>query len=439
MHKILNNLSWIVAEKVLVLISNIFILIIIANHYGSSTFGFYQYAMSITVLVSILLLLIDGRIVKKEYEFYSFKTVVLNTTLGKLFLGIISFSIGLIVILFSNRGSEYSNILVILLLNIIIINLSFGIQNYFEYHLQSKKVVIASNIATIISVTFQIIAVYLNFPIIAIAIILVISNLIKLIIIVFQYLLISKNYEKGEISVSLIKKIITYSIPLSIAASAAIIYTKVDQVMLGNMINDSSVGVYAVSTKMLNVATILILPIQVSVFPKMLELYKHNKDKYLKFYKSLTCTLTLISLFIIVIALLLGNLLIGIIFSEEYQASFKIFQIQIFVSLFMYNAALRSSHFTITEDTKIIMVTQIIAVVLNILLNVVLINFIGIYGAAIATVLTQFFSLFISNLFFKNSKILFEIQLRGFNVFNGYKDLKNIILNYKKKERNNEN
>ena len=54
----------------------------------------------------------------------------------------------------------------------------------------------------------------------------------------------------------------------------------------------------------------------------------------------------------------------------------------------MYNAALRSGHFTLTKSTNILMVSQIMAVFINIVLNYLLIPYVGIYGAAIATVVT---------------------------------------------------
>ena len=52
----------------------------------------------------------------------------------------------------------------------------------------------------------------------------------------------------------------------------------------------------------------------------------------------------------------------------------------------------------------------------------------GIIGAAIATAVTQFLSLFVSNLFCKDSKNIFWIQLKGINPLNIIrKDLKKLF------------
>ena len=100
---------------------------------------------------------------------------------------------------------------------------------------------------------------------------------------------------------------------------------------------------------------------------------------------------------------------------DDYSKSMDVFKILVLGTFFMYNAALRSSHFTLTKCTYVLMVSQIIAVFVNIVLNYLMISKYGIYGAAVATVITQFVSLFLSNLFFKKSKNIFWIQISGLN------------------------
>ena len=76
----------------------------------------------------------------------------------------------------------------------------------------------------------------------------------------------------------------------------------------------------------------------------------------------------------------------------------------------MYNSILRSSHFTITENTKVLMISQLAAVLINIILNYVLIPKFGIIGATIATTSTHFLSLLVL--------IYFLCKVRKFFIFN---------------------
>ena len=70
------------------------------------------------------------------------------------------------------------------------------------------------------------------------------------------------------------------------------------------------------------------------------------------------------------------------------------------------------------------MISQIAAVFVNVGLNLALIPTIGIYGAAIATIITQFSSLFLSNMFFQNGREVFTIQLKALNPIHLFNDLK---------------
>lgn len=62
------------------------------------------------------------------------------------------------------------------------------------------------------------------------------------------------------------------------------------------------------------------------------------------------------------------------------------------------------------------MISQIVSVALNIILNYVGIRLFGLFGAALAAVITQGFSLLISNLFFgKEGRQVFVWQIKGLN------------------------
>ena len=413
--KILKNVSWLIFDKIFMLLLGLIVVVKVANHYGPSEYGFYQYALSINILLGVIALFVDGRVVKKHYKGKNEGYIIYNTTIAKLALSIVSLIIGILILLVIGRGIKFNTIYLLLLMNNIVINLAFGIQNYFEYRLKSKNVVIASNIANIISAALQLTAIFLDFSIISIVTIILIASFIKLLILFYQF---EKSFSIKILTTanrSLISGIIRESAPLAIAAIAAIVYNRIDQVMLGAMLGVNEVGIYSISSQMITVVAIAISPIQISVYPKMIEWYNSNIDIYYKKYQAITSLTTWIYIAGTAFAFIVAPVLFDKFLGAAYSKSLDVFRVQVFGALFMYNAALRSSHFTLTGNTNIMMVSQIIAVFVNIVLNYLMIPEIGIYGAAAATVITQFFSLFLSNLFFKNGRKIFWLQLKGLN------------------------
>jgi len=211
---------------------------------------------------------------------------------------------------------------------------------------------------------------------------------------------------------------------LAIAAAAAMIYARTDLVMIGAMLNLEQVGIYSISIQIMSAVIIAIVPIQVSIYPKMLEWYKESQDIYYERYQIISSLVTWLFILGAMVVLIVAPIIFDNLFSDKYSESLDILMIHLIGAIFIYNAVLRSSHFTIVNYTKVLMISQIVAVFINILLNYFLILEFEIIGAAIATVVTQFLSLFLSNLFYKGSKNIFWIQLRGFNLFSFFqKDL----------------
>lgn len=415
LKRILANTGWMLLDKVLILILNLVVTVRIANYYGTLGYGTYQYAVSVVALFEICVTFVDARVLKKRYTSEKAEELVWNATITRMLFSVVSLVGGVIYLLFSGENGEYYVIFIVLLINAIIINLRFGMQNRYEYLLKSKKVIIASNIALTIGGVLQLLAVSLHLSILVIAIITAFSSLVSLTIVYIQYRkdfgrIIQVKYKKD-----LVYGFVRESLPLAIAASCAIIYSRCDSIMIGNMLSKDQVGIYAIAIKLISVVQIGIAPVRESVYPKMIELYSIDRERYGKRYVQITALLT----WIYIIGVLTSFIILPYAFrflKPEYAKSFPIYQVYVIGTLFMYNAGLRAGHYTLINRGNILMYSQIISVILNVILNYVLIKNVGIFGAAIATGITQGISLLISNLFFgEDGREVFKWQIKGLN------------------------
>ena len=413
--KVFNNFSWLILDKLILALVSLIVLLNVANYYGPYDYGLYQYALSLNLIFGVVLFFVDGRVVIKFFNKGDEFRVVFNSVIAKVFLSLISLIIGIFLLALIEAPQQFNHIYLLLLVNNVVVNLVFGIECYFNFHLKSKNIVIASNISNVLSAFFQLGAISLNLSIVAIMWVVLFSSVIKISIIFIQFL---KHYDNSMtlvIEKSLIYLILKESVPLAIAAAAAMIYARTDIAMIGAMLDIEQVGIYSVSVQIMSVIIIAIVPIQVSIYPKMLEWFEENKEVYYEKYQIISSLVTWLFILAAIIAILVAPIFFDNLFSDEYSKSLDVFMIHIIGALFMYNAILRSSHFTITGHTNVLMISQVIAVFINILLNYLLIPNFGIIGAAIATSTTHFLSLFLSNLFFKNSKRIFWIQLKVIN------------------------
>lgn len=422
---VLINVGWMLFDRVFILILNLLVTVHIANYYGRQGYGTYQYAVSVIAIFDILIAFVDSRVIKKAYNSQDASTLVWEATLSRILFSAVALIIGFIYILISRSDVVYNTIFFLLLCNSIVLNAKFGMQNRYEFILQSKKIIIASNISYIIGGALQFFAVTLKLEITVIAFIAVFSSAISLVIVYIQY---RKDFGKLKIpNVKFVqlKPLIKESMPLAIAASCAVIYSRCDSIMIGNMLSMSDVGIYAISVKLISIVQIALSPIRESVYPKLVQLYSNSKKEYEVKYIQISSALTWI--YIIGVSASLFILPVGFkVLKPDYYEALSIYNIYVIGIFFMYNAALRAGHYTLINRGNILMYTQIISVLLNIVLNIVLIKFLGLYGAAIATVLTQSLSLMVSNLFWgEDGRQVFIWQLKAINPINLIKLLSN--------------
>ena len=414
-QKILSNIVWMLFDKVFILVLNLLVTVRIANYYGSLGYGTYQYAASVVALFEIVITFIDARVVKKCYNTEDPSELVWNATVSCTIFSAISIFGGILYLLVCKENIEYKTLFSILIINSAVLNLRFGMANRYEYLLMSRKVIFASNIALSVGGILQLIAVSLRLSIVAIAIINLFSSVISLIIIWLQYRIQFGKLVRRQIKKRLILELIRESLPLAIAASCAIIYSRCDSIMIGNMLSKSDVGIYAIAVKIINIVQIGLSPVRESVYPQMIELYNSDKKKYEQRYLQVTSLLT----WIYIVGVLASFVVLPFAFrflNPEYEKAYPLYQIYVIGTFFMYNAALRAGHYTLINRGNILLISTVISMAVNIVLNYFGIRQFGINGAAIATAVTQCISLMISNLFFhKDGREIFCWQIKAIN------------------------
>ncbi len=402
-------------DKIFILILNLVVTVRIANYYGTLGYGTYQYAVSVAALFEVFVTFVDARVVKKRYTSENPEELVWNATITRLMFSVVSLTGGIIYLLFSGEKGDYYAVFLVLLVNVIIINLRFGMQNRYEYLLKSKKIIIAGNIALTIGGALQLLAVSLRWSILAIVAITAFSSFLSLTIVYIQYRKDFGRLIQGRYKKDIVFSLIRESLPLAIAASCAVIYSRCDSIMIGNMLSKEQVGVYAIAVKIIAVVQIGIAPVRESVYPQLIELYSSDRNEYARRYVQITAILT----WIYIIGVLASFIVLPYAFrflKPEYDEAFSIYQVYVVGTFFMYNAGLRAGHYTLINRGNILMYSQIISVILNVILNYILIKTIGISGAAIATGITQAVSLTVSNLFFgETGREVFWWQMKGLN------------------------
>lgn len=428
--KIINNIGWLIFDKVFILLLQFFIGVKIANYYGATLFGQYSYAISLVAFSNIFFELINSRVLKKYYTKNNFNILVFNTNFFKNSIAIILFFIPIIYKFFYKIDNILFYLLLLLCLDNILMTSTSGIENFFEYKLEAKRIVISNNIVKIISYFLQYICMALNKGIIFIAIVRCIGSLIRVIILKYQYnnsYLRKLENKVRKLDIKLIGKIINESKYLWFSVVSFLIYTQTDRLMINHYLGIEEVGVYTIGMQLSSVLAILIGPIQNSLFPKFLELYRNDYQKYYNFYKLTNTIITQFYLIITLISIIVVKYTFKYVYSSQYDGAILIYSILAFSVFIKANGSLQTSHMTIKNITKKSFYKTLVSLILNIILNILLIPKYGINGAAIATLITQFIALFLIDFFIKEYQEQAIIQLKSLNLIYLIKEIKKYL------------
>jgi O-antigen/teichoic acid export membrane protein len=208
----------------------------------------------------------------------------------------------------------------------------------------------------------------------------------------------SNTYKISTIKLS--KKVFIYAIPLSVMSIFAWFTTYFDRFAIEHYLEVSEVGIYSASYGVGTKFAIVLIPIFLAAITPIVYGQYNLKEKKLiieKYAKSY-----MILAFIIIFIVYLAYPFIGLyLLSEQYEAGFHIIpsiNLGYFLLTFSY---IFESLFYSESKTSYILYLNVLAALLNIILNIILIPIYGIDGAVIATVLSSAVKLIVVFLVYK--------------------------------------
>ena len=417
--KITQNIGWLMFDQFFILFLQFIVGVKVANYYGAELYGKYSYAMSLVGFSGIFFEILNSRVIKKYYTEENFNKIVYNITFLKNSIAIILFLVPIFLKVVLEIDNTLFYLLIFMCLDNILSTTTFGIENFFEYKLESRRIVISNNIVKIISYSLQYICMLLNMGIIVIPIIRCVGSFTRVCLLKYQYkkyYLINKKI-KNKLNIKLLWKMIDESKFLWITFVSFLIYTQLDKLMINYYLGEEEVGIYTIGIQLSGILSILIGPVQNSIYPKMIELYKESYEKYYNFFLLSNTMITQLYLVLTISSIIVVRYLFRYVYEPEYSPAIIVYSILAFSVFIKAVGSLQTSHLTIKGLTQKTFYKTLAGLILNIVLNSLLIPKYGINGAALATLITQFFVLIFLDFFIKEYREHAFVQLKSFNTF----------------------
>jgi O-antigen/teichoic acid export membrane protein len=424
------NTGWMFAEKGLRLIAGVFIGAYVARYLGPSQYGLLNYVISLVYLVSVFSYVgLETIIVRELVRDESKRDSMLGTAFVlRLTAAVIAY--GLLIVINESVDTDRTTKSLVYIIGCSAMIETFGVIDYFFQAKVWAKYIVWSQMTALAGVSIFRIALVLNH---AELVWFAWTSVIDLFIVssglIFFYINNSFSLFNWRFDKHMARTLLSNSWPLIFSSIAGAISLKIDQVMIKWMMGDGANGNYGVAVRLSEMWNFIPVAICGSLFPAILNAKIASNELYLTRLQRLYDLMVVISLSIAIAMTFLSGFIVHVLFGDAYADSATILTIYIWSSVFLF-VGIANGKWVISENLqKFRMVSSIGGALINIVLNLILIKWIGLYGAAFSTLISYMFAYYLSFLFTEKTRPMFISISRSLNLFTLMKRVINSLKN----------
>lgn len=408
---VLHNSGWLIADKIFKAVVTIVVGAWVARYLGPAEYGKLAYVLAIVAFFQVVSTLgLDGIVVRDIAKNKEDAGVILGTTfMMRLIVGIVCW-LGLVMFMVLMYGWGNENVWLALFIGGgLIFQAADTIDLWFQSQTQSRRTVLAKFIAVLISSSLRMVFIILKAPLIYFAVGLLVEFGIAALALYFSY----QRFRCGQNWIAQVKKrgreSLTESWPFILSSVSIVVYMRIDQVMIRNILGESELGIYsaaiALSTGWYFIANI----IYSSILPSLTRIKDQNEQLFLHRLAIMFRLLIFASLTLTAVIIWQGKNLIQLIYGAKYVKGSTALSIHVLTNISVFLGVGQGVWIINYKKSKLFLIQTLVGGVISIVLNMIFIPLFGISGAAMSATLSFFSSAILTNFFIERE--LFKLQI----------------------------
>ena len=278
---IAQNLFWAVTGKVVQLLSGLLVGIIIARYLGPERYGLMNYVISYVFLFQTFAIFgLDQIEVREEARGEQPYQKIIGTAFGiKMLLSMVFMAL-VVLTSWMADADGYTTLLIAIYSFTIILNSFSVVRNYFFAIVQNEYIVKSEIARTAIGICIKLVLLVLH------------ANLTWFIAAyAFDGVLLSTGYfvayqakvgsvREWTFSAPYARFLLKESFPLLLTSAAVIIYQRIDQVMIGQMIDKEAVGFFSVASRFVEILLFIPMMLSQTITPLLVKAREESQALY---------------------------------------------------------------------------------------------------------------------------------------------------------------
>ena len=420
--KIVSNVTWSLGGKIVNMASALFVGILVARYLGPENYGLMNYVISYVAIFSVFAAFGLDNIEIRELSRQDDKR---NSILGTCFSLRIIFAViaylGIVVSLLLYRTETFTSVMILAYGLTLFTGTGNILRNYFTSIVRNKYIVKSEIFRTFIGAGIKILLLLLKAPLEYF----IYAQIFDTMLVASGYYLSYKSVV-GSVRLwrfdrSIVGFILKESFPLVLSGAAVIVYQRIDQVMIGNMLDKAEVGYFATAGKFVDLIVFLPTVLVQTVTPMLVRAKENSSELYEAKKKTFVSITTWTAIIMSLAVSLSAYWLIMYTYGSRYALAIPVLQIMAFKAVGMALSSSGGQIIIMERMQKWAFIRNIMGCVLCVVLNYLLIPRYGIIGSAAVTIVTVMFTGCFANVFIPCYHNVMKIQL--YAIFFGWREL----------------
>jgi O-antigen/teichoic acid export membrane protein len=394
------------------LFSGIYVGIYIARYLGPENFGVLSYVTAIVAIYSVFCGLGMESILVKELSSRPNQQMLYLGTGFWLVLAasILSFISLVLYTLFYESSVTLAKCIYIssvaLLFQPLIIT-----EYYFQSNIQANYSSIARIFALIISAFIKLFLIFIDASLIYFLVIYAFDTCLVGISLLTIFIRKNKAFYIKNFKINKARKLLLQAGPMVASSLASILYMRLDQLMIKDMLTVQDVGQYSAAVKIYEAWVMVTVALTLSLIPAIVKLRYQLIDQYQKQLTILFRFVFWLSIAMAMLFTIFGSDIMNLTFGNAYDSAIGVLKIVMWTAPFAALGSVTNRYLVVENLQKIIVLKTIISLIFNGLLNVFLIPRYGIEGAAWATLITVILANFLYDFLDQRLRVLRKMKL----------------------------
>jgi PST family polysaccharide transporter len=413
----MQNLGWLAFDRVFRLGVSFVVTLWLARYLAPELFGVYNYAIAFTALFSVAATAgLQSVVVQNLVDEPDQRSATLASSFViQLVGGVVAFVAAIFTAYLLNSDESIVLISVVLLSSMNLFRFADTVRYYFESRVQSKLIVVTENLVFLLIVALRVLMISLESPLLYFIALLVLEAVLTAA--AFLYLFGKQKVGRLHVDKTNLLRLLGTAWPLTFSLVAAMVYQRIDQIMLASLVDQKAVGIYSAAVRISELWYVFPLIVVGSFFPRILKEIREAPERANRQIDLLLTSFAVAAMVVGFVVTVYANFIVVALFGMAYENSATVLIIHIWSSLFVFSGALSSRWLIAMSLQKYLLISTLAGAVINIALNYILIPVSGAVGAAWATLIAQSFSLVLVNCFHPVARKMFVMQISALSLF----------------------